>query len=300
MSETTEAPPPAAQDPAEYPVAVAADLRRRLNEATHARHAAERRAQEAQQQVGEARATAIRNGEVALSAQADAVTNAVTAGEARMNTLKRELTAAYGAGEYEKVSELQGEMSELGAQIVSARQEKARMEAQRAEQLRTPPPQQRQAAPPPADPFEQFVSTRTPATAEWLRKNREHAVGPDGMPNKKVQAAHLMAEDAGIPADTPEYFQAIEKHLGMHKPSAPAAQNPSNGQGGRRIAPAAAPSRGSDYGGGQQPRSSYISPEVVDRAEWMGITPQELQAGIDAEDRSGGWINGNPYNGRRG
>jgi hypothetical protein len=298
MSETTESPA-AAAEPAEDPVVVAADLRRRLNEATAGRQAAERAADAARREAAEARTTAVRNGEVAISAQADAVTNAVTAGESRMSALKRDLSAAMQAGDYDKVGDIQGEMSELGANLTIARAEKARMETQRADALRTPPPTApRPAAATPADPAEAFIATRTEATANWLRQHKDIAFR-DGQVSKKLQAAHMLAEDEGHVPDTPPYFKFIEAQLGMNKPPAAAApQNPSNGQGGRRTAPAAAPARTADYGGGDRPRSGYISPDVVERAEWMGITPQELQAGIEAEERSGGFINGNPY-GRR-
>jgi len=308
MSETTEAPAVTAPEPAEDPAAVAADLRRRLNEATAARQAAERRAQEAIAQAGEARTTAIRNGEAAISAQADAVTNAVTAGEARLASFKRDLSAALQAGEYDKAADIQADMAELGGNLASARAQKAQMEERRQETLRAPPPlpPAAPAAPQHDDPLERFIAGdpsrnikgRTPATAAWLRKNRAAAVDANGIPNKRVQAADLMAQDAGHEPDSPDYFKFIEAQLGMNKTATAAPQSPSNGQGQRRTAPAAPPARSADYGGGERPRSGYISPEVVDRAAWMGITPQELQAGIDAEERSGGFINGNPY-GRR-
>ena len=73
--------------------------------------------------------------------------------------------------------------------------------------------------------------------------------------------------------------------------------DPPSPQRGAKAPGAAPPSRQASYGGAPQTKG-YISPEVVKRAEWMGITPQELQAGIEETDRTGGWENGNPY--RRG
>lgn len=276
------------------PAAVAARLRaqlekaqRRAAESDEARSQAMREAQQARQQV-------VQVTQVAHVAQADAVTHALTAGEQRMATLKSSYAAALRDGDYDKVADLQAEMSEMGAQLAGVRAQQQRAEQQRQQALQVPPRQVQQQQ---NDPVEQFISGRTPRTAAWLREHRDIAFR-NGELSKRLQAAHMLAEDEDLKPDTDEYFSFIERNMGLEKNRQQQQSGaPPPKAGGQRTQSAAPPSREASYGGSRQ-QSTSISADVVRRAEWMGITPQELQRGIDETERGSGFINGNPY-GRR-
>jgi hypothetical protein len=66
----------------------------------------------------------------------------------------------------------------------------------------------------PADPVEAACTGRSEATANWLRAHPEHVRDPKKL--AKLQAAHFDAEAEGLVPDTPEYFEHIERRVGLH------------------------------------------------------------------------------------
>jgi hypothetical protein len=64
-----------------------------------------------------------------------------------------------------------------------------------------------------ADPVESFARTRTPMTADWIRRHPEWVLNPQK--NARLQAAHYGAAAEGIEPDTGRYFSFIEKSLGL-------------------------------------------------------------------------------------
>jgi hypothetical protein len=65
----------------------------------------------------------------------------------------------------------------------------------------------------PADPVEAACAGRTAATANWLRAHPEHVRDPKKL--AKLQSAHFDAEAEGLVPDTSEYFQHIERRVGI-------------------------------------------------------------------------------------
>jgi hypothetical protein len=65
----------------------------------------------------------------------------------------------------------------------------------------------------PADPVEAACAGRTTATADWLRSHPEHVRDPKKL--AKLQAAHFDAEAEGLIPDTREYFDHIERRVGI-------------------------------------------------------------------------------------
>lgn len=53
----------------------------------------------------------------------------------------------------------------------------------------------------------------TPATADWLRRHPEWTADP--RKSAKLQGAHHMAVGDGLTPDTPEYFEHVEKTIGL-------------------------------------------------------------------------------------
>jgi hypothetical protein len=81
------------------------------------------------------------------------------------------------------------------------------LEAQK-QQLHQPPP-------PPADPVERYVQGRPAQTQQWLREHREYVTDP--AKNAELTRAHYSALGAGHNPDTPGYFAAVEKKIGLRQ-----------------------------------------------------------------------------------
>ena len=105
-----------------------------------------------------------------------------------------------------------------------------------------------------ADPVESFIASRTAPTQNWLRAHRDYLTDPKK--NAKMQAAHYDAESEGIALDSPQYFDHIERFLGMKK----AAEQQTNGadasQSQRRPTAPVAPVTPS--GGGMSGESNTV------------------------------------------
>jgi hypothetical protein len=63
------------------------------------------------------------------------------------------------------------------------------------------------------DPFEDHVSRFTDRTAQWMRDHRDWVEDP--RKNAKIVGAHHMAVGDGLEPDTPEYFEHVERQLGL-------------------------------------------------------------------------------------
>jgi hypothetical protein len=64
-----------------------------------------------------------------------------------------------------------------------------------------------------SDPVEALCATRTEPTARWLREHRDWVVDPKK--NAKLTAAHFDAVGEGLQQDTPEYFEHVERKIGL-------------------------------------------------------------------------------------
>jgi hypothetical protein len=82
----------------------------------------------------------------------------------------------------------------------------------------------------PADPVEAACAGRTAATANWLRAHPEHVRDPKKL--AKLQSAHFDAEAEGLIPDTGEYFQHIERRVGIGD-SAKGSRSDGDRSGGR-------------------------------------------------------------------
>ena len=243
-------------------------LKKQLETERAGRIAAERRAQEAS--VGEARA----RGEVQTS-QIDLLTNAIETVKGANDALKREYSAALASGEFERVADIQMEMSTNAAKLLALENGKASLEKQ-------PKPQPR----PMLDEVEEFARRCTPESAAWVRSHPEYVT--DKQKNRVMIAAHELALAQGHKADTDNYFEAVEKTLNLRKsptngngnglhhedpdPMADAARPSTNG---RKAAPAAAPVSRSGTANGGRPDRVTLTAAEVEAAELSGLTPEE-------------------------
>jgi len=112
------------------------------------------------------------------------------------------------------------------------------------------------------DPLEDHLARFTDRTAQWMRKNPEWVTDP--RKNAKVTGAHNFAISEGLTPDTDEYFEYVERKIGMK----------SGGNGG------------SNRGGSSQRSSSNIDPHdaathVRDGGKSVYLTENERKIATD-------------------
>lgn len=266
------------QDPAlvieTVPVAAAADastvdgldkLKKQLEDEKNLRLAAERRADQASESEARAR------GEV-HGTQLDLVTNAIGAVKQANDGLKQAYIAALTAQDYEKVADIQLEMSSNAAKLLTLENGKKQLESQ-------PKPTPRPAQ----DEVEEFANRCTPTSAAWVRAHPDYV--RDKQKNRMMIAAHELALARGLTADTDAYFEAVEKTLDLRKPVSngnghdpnedPDPMSDAASKPKPKAAPAAAPVTRSGNGTGARQNTVTLTPQEVEIAEMNGMTPEE-------------------------
>jgi len=235
-------------------------LKSQLEEERKARLEAQRRASEAEYSAYEAK------GEV-QDTSLHLVSNAIDTVIQNNNILKANYRDAMAMGDFDTAADIQSEMSSNAAKLLQLEQGKQALENQ-----------PRQPAPTPyvADPVEALASQLSPRSADWVRRNPQYATDPRLY--QKMLAAHNLAMADDIPADSDDYFAAIEDTLrirrqdnsGDYDAMADAAK-PTQ----RRSAPPAAPVSRSGGGGGSKPNRVTLTAAEREMASMMGMTPEE-------------------------
>jgi hypothetical protein len=235
-------------------------LKAQLEEERKARQEAQRRASEAEYSAYEAK------GEV-QDTSLHLVSNAIDTVIQNNNILKANYRDAMAMGDFDTAADIQSEMSSNAAKLLQLEQGKQALENQ-----------PRQPAPTPyvADPVEALASQLSPRSADWVRRNPQFATDPRLY--QKMLAAHNLAMADDIPADSDDYFAAIEDTLrirrqdnsGDYDAMADAAK-PTQ----RRSAPPAAPVSRSGGGGGSKPNRVTLTAAEREMASMMGMTPEE-------------------------
>lgn len=219
-----------------------------VSQATQRVRQAEQEAVEARTREAESQKTTVSTGIAAAKAEADAAEGAYK--------------VAFEAGNAGDAAKAQRRIARAEADMAILEQAKADMgETRPAPKTETRPAAQ-------DDPVEAFIQSRTPTTQNWLRAHRDYLT--DTKKNAKMQAAHFDAESEGIPLDSPQYFEHIEKFLGMKKPDAAADQNGSQ-PSQRRPASAVAPVTQSGGGMGGEGNTVRLTRAEADAAT-DGIT----------------------------
>ena len=235
-------------------------LKKQLEEERKGRQEAMRRASEAEQSAYAAQ------GEV-QDTSLHLVSNAIDTVRQNNNILKSNYREAMAMQDFDTAADIQAEMSANAARLLQLEQGKQALENQ-----------PRQPAPKPyqADPVEALASQLSPRSAEWVRRNPQYATDPRLY--QKMIAAHNLAMADDIPADSDDYFDAIEDTLRMRRQdnsrdydAMADAAKPTQ----RRSAPPAAPVSRSGGGGGSKPDRVTLSAAEREMASMMGMTIDE-------------------------
>lgn len=235
-------------------------LRAELERERSGRVAAEKEAREASDSAAKAR-NEVQDSNLHL------VTNAIETVRQSNEILKANYRDAMAAGDYDKVADLQLEMSSNAAKLQQLEQGKIALEAQpkRAAERRQ------------ADPVESFAQRLSPRSAEWVRRHPQFVTDP--RLNQKMVAAHNLAEADGHAIDSDDYFDAIEDTLRLKQRQE--AQEPDGALSAaaeptqRRSAPPAAPVSRSGQGSGQRPNTVRLTAAEREIAALNGMTDVE-------------------------
>ena len=213
-----EAPPPPPQETEEKPkrrtiAEATADLTRQYEEMkTRAaneeqlRQAAEARAQQHAREAHIARAQAV-------DSRLNEAQSAITAAEAEAAQAEADHAKALEEGNFAEVAKANRRLTQAVTDIRQYNEMKAQLETAKKE-----------PEPPPSDPVEAFIANRTQASATWLRAHRDYVT--DEKKRAKLTAAHWNALGEGETVDTSQYFENIERFLGMREPPAPPIEAP--------------------------------------------------------------------------
>jgi phage I-like protein len=134
------------------------------------------------------------------------------------------------------------------------------------------------------DPVEQLASQLSAQSAAWVRAHPEYARDP--RKTQEMVAAHNLVTARGHRPDTPEYFDNVEKILGVNSshesPLSSASDSYSN-----RVSPPAAPVTRSMTTSGQRTNIVRLSAEEREMAQMMGMTPEDYARNKLALKRAG-------------
>jgi hypothetical protein len=174
--------------------------------------------------------------------------NAAAGARAAVETAKQAYATAMAASDFTGAANAQQAIAERVAEAREFEAAIVEFEREIADKRAAPKAQPKPTPAAPADPNEAIIAEMTPASAEWLRKNKERAMGSPARWSRTI-AAHHAAVEAGHEIDTPEYFKFLETDLNITAAAPTTKPNPKPTP--RRAPPmAAAPvTRGSDTTG---------------------------------------------------
>ena len=182
-------------EPQQEEPAYITDLRKQLDAEKAARAAAEQKLHQANREAHSARSEADET-------NLQLVINAIDTVNRDIELLGHDHTQAMQNGDFERATKIQRKISANEAALLQLNNGRKAME----EAPRPPEP-----VAPVLDQVEAFASQLSPRSADWVRKHPEFVRDP--RLNSKMIAAHNLAVADGIPADTEEYFRAIEETL---------------------------------------------------------------------------------------
>lgn len=200
------------------------------------------------------------------------VAGAISNLEAENNAMVADYATALRNGDFERGAEIQSDISSTQAKLLQLRNGLQAMQ----ERPKAVPTQ-----PVVGDPVEAFITQRgiTQKSASWLRARPEYIT--DARLNRKMIAAHELAVADGIPADTDDYFAAIEKTLGVKSKAQPAVEDDEDATSGaakatqRRSSTSAAPAAAPVSRGQPSRSTARLSAAEREMAADLGMTDAE-------------------------
>lgn len=172
-----------------------------------AQQEANKRAADSAAEASRARQEAAAAKAAATDSNLDAISTALSSAQADIESAKRDIKNAIESGDAQAQADAYDRLATARSLALRYDESKADLEARKAAKPETPAR--------PADPVEAYIHGRTEPTANWLRDHRDFVTDP--RKNNKLTAAHYDAVGEGIAPDTTEYFEHVEKVLGLRK-----------------------------------------------------------------------------------
>jgi hypothetical protein len=241
-------------------------LKKRFEEERLGRLEAERRADAAARAAHEARGQ-VDEGNLHL------VNSAIDTLKREASILKANLRAAMANSDYDAAADAQEAMADTKVKLLQLENGRSAMQEQAQNPRMQPQPISAH------DPVETLASQLSPRSAAWVRSHPEFA--RNERLTQKMVAAHNLVTADGMQPDTDEYFETVERLLGVRAPTASveAAEAPMSAAAApaqRRSSPAAAPvSRSGTGTGGGGPNVVRLSEEEREMAKMMNMTAEE-------------------------
>jgi hypothetical protein len=162
----------------------------------------------------------------AAQSQLVIITNGIEAAKGAVTAAKAAFTAAHEEGNAGKMADAQADIAKAAAALDRLEDAKATFETNATKR---PTTEGRVEVPPVADPFEAYLvqGKFTPAAQNWLRQHRDCApafAGGNARKNATMMEAHYATIAQGIPAESEEYFDFLDQHIGGKKPTSAAAE----------------------------------------------------------------------------
>jgi hypothetical protein len=241
-------------------------FKKRFEEERLGRIEAERRADAAARAAHEARGQ-VDEGNLHL------VNSAIDTLKREASILKANLRAAMANSDYDAAADAQEAIFDTKAKLLQLENGRSAMQEQAQNPRMQPQPISAH------DPVETLASQLSPRSAAWVRSHPEFA--RNERLTQKMVAAHNFVTADGMQPDTDEYFETVERLLGVRAPTASveAAEAPMSAAAApaqRRSSPAAAPvSRSGTGTGGGGPNVVRLSADEREMAKMMNMTAEE-------------------------
>ncbi|MDE2096872.1 MAG: hypothetical protein KGL39_06455 [Patescibacteria group bacterium] len=263
-----EEPKPEPQEPKKQDDG-AAQLLAQLNASENARKAAERKAQEASEQLREAQART-------ASTEADLVQNGLTAAQAELNAAKQQLKSAGESGDWEALAEAQSKIGRAAADIRSYEREAAELAQRKESEAKRPvvPAQQEQTSVDVVTAIDQMQIL--PTEKSWLKEHPEVMLDP--LRNKELETAYIRATRKGLSRGTTEYFNFLNDFMGFAKAALSEGENEPEERNSIVSAPVSREVQ--SVNGRPSSRTEVrLTPQQREMADLMGISYVEYAKG---------------------
>lgn len=230
------------------------ELQKKNEESERRRQAAEQRAADAARDAERFKAESANKDKVVASSQLDTIKTAIESTKSAIDVAKSDIKRAIENGDIDAQTDAMDRLSESRALLsrFSEAQEDLEVNAKKVPEQKAPP----------SDPVEAFVAGRPEKTQTWLRAHSEFITDPKKQ--AKLTAAHFNAVAEGQAAGTDDYFNHVEKFLGIKADDEEKKPEPIRQ---RKESPIAAP--GDAVSNGRAP------------AKTVTLTPGEARAATD-------------------
>jgi hypothetical protein len=218
--ESEPPPPPPPPDPTEELKTQYEALQREQETRRTELEAARTREEQARRQAEAARRDATQSQAQMIDAQLEGVTSALAGAESDGSGAEMEYAAAMERADYIAAAKAQRKMAAAEARINQLGQQKDYLD-----QLKKTPQQQRQPQASGGDDVDQWIESLSGPSRDWARNHRDWIADP--AKKRKVEAAHLHALGEELVPNSPEYFDHVERRLGLKKGP---ERNPDTGQ----------------------------------------------------------------------